>query len=181
VHRLGWTGSNFPAQQWRSASLRAGIVALTIAICLLAAPVTQAAEKGLPVPRFVTLRSNQVNVRTGPGEQYPIEWVFTRKSMPVEIVAEFQNWRKIRDVDGTEGWVYERMVAGRRTVIVRGQVRALYDEPRPDAGIVARAEPGVIATLLECQATWCRVETGGVKGWLHRDEIWGVYPDEVIQ
>jgi SH3-like domain-containing protein len=148
---------------------------------LLAGSPLRAAEKALPVPRFVTLRSDQVNVRTGPGEQYPIDWVFTRKSMPVEIVAEFKTWRKIRDVDGTEGWVYERMVAGRRTVLVRGQVRALHDKPRADSDIVARAEPGVIATLLECDAAWCRVETDGVRGWLGRDEIWGVYPDEVIQ
>ena len=155
---------------------------MLISAALLLAPLPlKAAEKGLPVPRFVTLRSNQVNVRTGPGEQYPIEWVFTRKSMPVEIIAEFQNWRKIRDVDGTEGWVYERMVAGRRTVIIRGQVRVLYDQPRVDSDVVARAEPGVIATLLECQAAWCRVETSSVKGWLRRDEIWGVYPNEVIQ
>jgi SH3-like domain-containing protein len=181
VFRLGWTGPNFSARQWRYASLRAGFAALISALLILAALPLQAAEKNLPVPRFVTLRSDQVNVRTGPGEQYPIDWVFTRKSMPVEIVAEFKTWRKIRDVDGTEGWVYERMVAGRRTVLVRGQVRTLRDQPRIDADIVARAEPGVIAALLECQAAWCRVETGGVKGWLRRDEIWGVYPDEVIQ
>jgi SH3-like domain-containing protein len=155
-------------------------VLLSGGMLLVGAPL-RAAEKALPVPRFVTLRSDQVNVRTGPGEQYPIDWVFTRKSMPVEIVAEFKTWRKIRDVDGTEGWVYERMVAGRRTILVRGQVRALHDKPRVDAEIVARAEPGVIATLLECDAAWCRVETDGVRGWLRRDEIWGVYPNEVIQ
>jgi SH3-like domain-containing protein len=155
-------------------------LALALALALTAAPAG-AAEKNLPVPRFVTLRSDQVNLRTGPGEQYPIDWVFTRKNMPVEIVAEFKVWRKIRDVDGTEGWVHERMVAGRRSVLVRGQLRMLRRRPEADSDVVARAEPGVIAGLIECQPAWCRVEAAGVKGWLRRDEIWGVYPDEVVQ
>jgi SH3-like domain-containing protein len=181
VHRFCWIRWNFPALRWRRALPRAVLAVVMSGVALLAALPLQAAEKLLPVPRFVTLRSDQVNVRTGPGEQYPIDWVFTRKSMPVEIVAEFKTWRKIRDVDGTEGWVYERMVTGRRTILVRGQVRALHEQPRTDAEIVARAEPGVIATLIECDGAWCRVETGGIKGWLRRDEIWGVYPDEVVQ
>ncbi|MDB5405706.1 MAG: hypothetical protein JWL84_618 [Rhodospirillales bacterium] len=146
----------------------------------LAGPVG-AAEKSLPVPRFVTLRSDQVNLRTGPGERYPIDWVLTRRNMPVEIVAEFDNWRKIRDFEGTTGWVQERMVTGRRTVIVRDQVRSLRDKPAGDGAIVARAEAGVIAKLLECNPGWCRIEATGVAGWLKREEIWGVYPHEVVQ
>ncbi len=149
---------------------------------LLAMLPAQAADKStLPVPRFVTLRSDKVNVRTGPGEQYPIDWVFTRKDMPVEIVAEFNHWHRIRDIEGTEGWVQERMVTGKRAVIVRGQQRVLRERPSGDAAIVARAEPGVIAKLLECQPGWCRVEAAAVSGWLKREEIWGVYPGEVIQ
>jgi SH3-like domain-containing protein len=164
-----------PTPRQRLAVAAAGLVAL---LTLLPA---QAADKSLPVPRFVTLRSDKVNVRTGPGEQYPIDWVFTRKDMPVEIVAEFNHWHRIRDVEGTEGWVQERMVTGKRAVIVRGQQRALRERPSGEAAIVARAEPGVIARLLECQQGWCRVEASGVNGWLKREEIWGVYPGEVIQ
>ena len=154
---------------------------LTIFVALLAALPVLAADKNLPVPRFVSLRSDKVNVRTGPGEQYPIDWVFTRKDMPVEIVAEFNHWHRIRDIEGTEGWVQERMVTGKRAVIVRGQQRALRERPSSDAAVTARAEPGVIAKLVECQPAWCRVEAGGVGGWLRREEIWGVYPGEVIQ
>jgi len=166
----------FSSARRRLVAPAAGLLAL---LTLLPA---QAADKtALPVPRFVTLRSDKVNVRTGPGEQYPIDWVFTRKDMPVEIVAEFNHWHRIRDVEGTEGWVQERMVTGKRAVIVRGQQRVLRDRPAGDAAIVARAEPGVIAKLLECQPVWCRVEAGGVSGWLKRDEIWGVYPGEVVQ
>lgn len=154
---------------------------LTILVAFLAAMPALAADKNLPVPRFVSLRSDKVNVRTGPGEQYPIDWVFTRKDMPVEIVAEFNHWHRIRDVEGTEGWVQERMVTGKRAVIVRGQQRTLREQPSSDAAVTARAEPGVIAKLIECQPAWCRIEAGGVGGWLRREEIWGVYPGEVIQ
>lgn len=161
--------------------VRAAAAILLLYAALMLVQPAGAAEKGLPVPRFVTLRADQVNLRTGPGERYPIDWVFTRKNMPVEIVAEFENWRKIRDVDGTEGWVHEHMVTGRRAIIVRGQIRAIRDRPQSDAVVVARAEPGVIAKLLECDPVWCKVDTGGVSGWLQRDEIWGVYPNEVIQ
>jgi SH3-like domain-containing protein len=152
-----------------------------IAVALAFATPVVAAEKGLPVPRFVTLRSDQVNLRSGPGDRYPIEWVLTRRNMPVEIVAEFDTWRKIRDFDGTVGWVQERMVTGRRNVIVRDQVRSLRDKPASDAPVVARAEAGVIAKLIECNPDWCRIEANGVAGWLKRNEIWGVYPQEVVQ
>ncbi len=154
---------------------------LALLILVAAAAPASAADKALPVPRFVALRSDKVNVRTGPGDQYPIDWVYQRKDLPVEIVAEFQNWRKIRDADGTVGWVHERMVTGRRSVVVRGQVRALHDEPKPESATVARVEPGVIAKLLQCEPLWCRIEASGVAGWLRRDEIWGVYPNETIQ
>jgi SH3-like domain-containing protein len=172
----------FPSHDQRvPASYLHRIGVLTILVALLAAIPALAADKNLPVPRFVSLRSDKVNVRTGPGEQYPIDWVFTRKDMPVEIVAEFNHWHRIRDVEGTEGWVQERMVTGKRAVIVRGQQRALRERPSSDAAVTARAEPGVIAKLIECQPAWCRIEAGGVGGWLRREEIWGVYPGEVIQ
>jgi SH3-like domain-containing protein len=164
-----------PSTRW----LRRAVGMLALAAALAGA--VQAAEKNLPVPRFVTLRSDQVNLRTGPGDRYPIDWVLTRRNMPVEIVAEFSNWRKIRDFDGATGWVQERMVTGRRNVIVRGQIRSLRDQPASDAAVIARAEAGVIAKLLECNPDWCRIEANSVAGWLKREEVWGVYPKEVVQ
>lgn len=151
-----------------------------LALLAAIAPAALAGENAAPVPRFVALRSDKVNMRTGPGAQYPIEWVYQRKDLPVEIVGEFDNWRKIRDAEGTEGWVHERMVTGRRSVLVEGKIRALYDRPEAASRVVARAEPGVIAKLLACDPGWCRVEVGSVAGWLPRDEIWGVYPGEHI-
>jgi SH3-like domain-containing protein len=137
-------------------------------------------EAALPVPRFVSLHSEKVNLRTGPGDRYPIEWVLTRKDMPVEVVQQFEHWRRIRDWEGTQGWVHERMLGGKRDVIVKGGIRTLYTRPDPRSGAVARAEPGVVAKLLECQGTWCRVDAGEATGWVQRTDVWGVYPDEML-
>jgi SH3-like domain-containing protein len=103
-----------------------------------------------------------------------------KKGLPVEIVQEFDVWRKIRDSQGSEGWVHQRMVTGARSVIVAGAVRILHADADAAAPAVARVEPGVVARLLECHASWCRVEAQGIKGWLARAEVWGVYPDEIV-
>jgi len=153
------------------------------AACLFVAPVATAAENdtGQKLPRFVSLRSDQVNLRVGPGENYPIQWVLTRKEMPVEITKEFENWRMIRDWQGTEGWVHERMLTGKRAVVIKGGIRTLHRQPDVAAPPVARAEPGVIAKLLECRADWCRVDAADHTGWVQRGDLWGVYPGEVLQ
>ncbi len=137
-----------------------------------------AAEKS--VPRFASLRADEVNLRTGPGERYPIDWVLTRKGMPVEVLAEFDVWRKIRDAEGSEGWVHQRMLVASRNVVVEGGIRTLHAEPDAASPAVARAEPGVIGRLIECRGRWCYVEAKGTKGWLERSEIWGVYADEAV-
>ncbi len=145
-------------------------------------PPASGAENGPEpkLPRFVSLRSDDINLRIGPGQTYPIEWVLTRKDMPVEIVKQFQNWRMVRLWQNNNGWILDRMVTGERHVIVDGAVRTLYR--RPDAGseIVARAEPGVVAKLLECQGDWCRISAGGYRGWLQRRDVWGVLPGETV-
>jgi SH3-like domain-containing protein len=155
------------------------VPALAVMLVLfLAAPAARALEKENPVHRYATLRSEEVNLRTGPGERYPIEWVLKRKGMPVEVVSEFDVWRKIRDWKGTEGWVHERMVTSARTAIVKGQRRILRSDP--DGAAVAGLDPGVIGRLLECRGAWCRLDVDGTRGWLHRAELWGVDADETI-
>mgnify|MGYP001806504134 CR=1 FL=1 len=133
---------------------------------------------GLPVPRYVALRSGEVNVRTGPGVRYPVEWVFLRKEMPVEITAEFDTWRRIRDWEGAEGWVHQSMLVGRRNVVVVGDIRALRKSGEAGAAVVARAEPGVIGGLQRCEREWCEVDLAGYRGWVRRAEVWGVYEHE---
>jgi len=173
-----------------SAAARLGL-ALALA-ALLAAPAasapqpagaaeTRGPETGLPMPRFVSARANKVNVRTGPGQRYPVEWVYLRRSMPFEVTAEFGHWRRVRDWQGAEGWVHGRMLSGRRTVVVTDKRRTLRREARAEARAEAFAEPGVIGELLECEVAWCRVDLRGHRGWLRRGEFWGAYPGEIIE
>ena len=138
---------------------------------------------GLPLPRFVSLRANEVNLRTGPGVQYPIDWVFRRQNLPVEIIAEFKTWRKIRDWQGEQGWIHQSMVAGKRTVIITGNTRRLRSKANAKSKSVARIENYVIGNLLSCPGAegWCRVEVDGFKGWLRRVEFWGVHRNESLE
>ena len=160
------------------------IVLLAAVLLGGAAPAPAAeGESGLPLPRFVSIRADEVNLRIGPGIQYPVDWVYLRKSLPVEIVAEFQTWRKIRDWQGTQGWVHQSMLSGHRGIIVTGKLRTLRKKANVKGAVVARAEPGVVGKLLKCAAGsgWCRVEIDGFKGWLRRVEFWGAYTDELVE
>jgi SH3-like domain-containing protein len=140
-----------------------------------------AGRTGLPLPRFVSLRSAEVNVRTGPGTRYPIEWVYQRRGMPVEIVDEFDTWRRIRDWQGTEGWVHQSMVQGQRGILVTGKRRTLHRRPEPDSPGVALIDAGVIGVLTRCQERACEVTVDGFTGWLERDTFYGLYPGEKVE
>jgi len=146
------------------------------------AAAQQRKGSGLPLPRFASLRSDEVNVRTGPGSRYPVDWVFKRKSMPVEIVAEYENWRKIRDWQGASGWVHQSLLTGKRSFIVPAKTASLYKTPATSAEVVAKLEPEVMGEIRSCSGDWCRVRVsnGGVSGWLERTAFWGVYKSEPI-
>jgi SH3-like domain-containing protein len=158
------------------------VALLTAGPALGADPAVSAQRKGsgLPIPRFATLKSDEVNVRAGPGPRYPIDWVFKRKGMPVEIVAEFENWRKIRDWQGASGWVYQGLLTGKRSFIVPSKTANLYKTPAVAAEVVAKLEPEVMGEIRSCSGDWCRVKVSGVSGWLERTEMWGVYKSEPI-
>lgn len=147
------------------------------------ADADNAEVSGLPVPRFVSLRTDPINLRSGPGLQYPVEWVYHRRHLPVEVVKEFDTWRRIRDPDGTEGWVHQSMIAGHRTGIVRGTAQALHRGDGDDNAAIATLEAGVVVNIQRCPAgsLSCRVEVNGLQGWLKRDQIWGVYPTETVE
>ena len=127
-----------------------------------------------PLPYFGALRADKVNLRAGPGDRYPIEWVYVRRDWPVEVIAHFDHWRRVRDWEGTEGWVHEKMITQQREVIINGGIRALRQSPDPNAPLVARAEPGVMAKLDECRGDWCRIAAGETVGWVQRSDLWGV-------
>jgi SH3-like domain-containing protein len=143
---------------------------------------SQRKGSGLPLPRFASLRSDEVNVRTGPGTRYPVDWVFKRKGMPVEIVAEYENWRKIRDWQGASGWVHQSLLTGKRSFIIAAKPASLHKTPAAAAEVVAKLEPEVMGEIRSCSGDWCRVRVsnGGVSGWLERTAFWGVYKSEPI-
>lgn len=157
---------------------------LTFSVAILVnSAIAQTNGSGLPLPRFVSLRAAEVNMRTGPGVQYPVEWVYRRQALPMEVIAEYGTWRKVRDWQGTQGWVHQSMLAGRRALIVTGKVRTLRSRPTVKSAPVAKLEPGVIGRLVECPSdgAWCRIEASGRAGWLRRVEFWGAYRSEALE
>lgn len=143
---------------------------------------TQGRVTGLQLPRFAALRSDEVNLRVGPSTTAPAEWTYHRRDLPVQIVDEQQLWRKIRDMDGTTGWVHSSTLTGRRTFVVRGEEQVLRRRPDPEAQPMARLRGGVIGRLRSCAAdsTWCEAQVGEYRGWIQRSAVWGVMPDEPI-
>jgi SH3-like domain-containing protein len=153
---------------------------VVLAAALAAASAAFAASER-EMPRFVSIRAEKAHLRTGPGTRYPVEWVYTRRDMPVEVVAEFDAWRQVRDWQGTTGWMHSSVLSARRSVIVSGAtVHSLMREPRADAQEIAKLEPGVIAKLIGCNEGWCRIEVSSFRGWLERGQFWGVRDGERI-
>jgi SH3-like domain-containing protein len=137
---------------------------------------------GPVIPRFASVRSNEANLRTGPGTRYPIEWVFRRPGLPVEIIAKDDEdmWRRVRDSDGAEGWVHKSELSGKRTGVVTGGMRNLLGDKDDAAPVVAHVEAGAVGQILSCAGNWCRFKFDTVKGYLHKSDFWGAYLDEVI-
>jgi SH3-like domain-containing protein len=142
-------------------------------------------KSGLPVPRFVSLKPDRVNVRSGPNRDHEVTWVYTRAGLPVEITAESENWRRIRDWEGAEGWVYHSMLSGRRTAIVKAKQNdglvPLLAKPVANAEVVARLQTGVFAAVKQCTGSWCRITGSGFDGWIAQERLWGVYPSEIVE
>ena len=142
------------------------------------APATPAPK----LPRFESLRSNEVRLRIGPGMQFKIDWVYKRAELPVEIEREFGLWRAIRDPDGQQGWVHQATLSSRRSFIVRGADATLRDDPDDKAAPVAILKPGVIGRIRSCKkdSDWCQVLVADHSGYLRRTQFWGTLPNEEI-
>jgi SH3-like domain-containing protein len=137
-------------------------------------------RSGLPVPRFASLRAERAYLRRGPGREYPVTWVFVRPGVPLEILYEWNMWRKVRDADGTEGWMDRAMLSTTRTLQIRRETRSLHARPDLASPIVLRAEPGVAMRITMCAERWCRVEADGRSGYLLREHGFGTYANEPI-
>ena len=138
------------------------------------------AVTNLPLPRYVSLKTGEGNARRGPGLTHRIDWVFTRAGMPLKITAEFENWRRVEDVDGLGGWVHYSLLSGVRSVIVKGDMVDFHTMARADTAVSFRAEAGVVAKILNCEDDWCRVQVDGNRGWAPASALWGVEPGEKI-
>lgn len=141
---------------------------------------------GLQLPRFVSLKSNRVNVRKGPSTEHAVAWVFSRAGLPVEVVAEFEHWRQIRDSEGSEGWVFHALLSGRRTALVMPWVKdtqaiTLYRRASSSSEAVAQLEPGVLGSVHKCTGTWCSFTVGSYTGWIEQERLWGVYRGEELE
>lgn len=134
----------------------------------------------LPLPRYVSLRSSKINVRRGPGLDYRKDWVFRRSGLPVRVIEEYGDWRRIVDKDDAGGWVYHAMITGRRTVLITGTDVRFRENPIETAEVTAQAEQGVVARLRACELAWCEVEAEGHRGWVPKDAIWGVDAEEIF-
>lgn len=133
----------------------------------------------LPMPRYVSLKASEANVRRGPSLSHRIDWVFKRRDMPLRVVGEFSHWRRVVDRDGMGGWVHYSLLSGNRTVIVDSDMLTLRNRPAPQAREVAIVELGVIADLGECNPTWCQINAAGYRGWVPKTALFGVGADEL--
>mgnify|MGYP001766827721 CR=1 FL=1 len=136
---------------------------------------------GQPLPRFVSLKGEEGNARRGPGLTHRIDWVFTRPGMPLKITAEYENWRRVEDQEGAGGWVHYVLLSPTRTVLITLDMAEMHANPDGASQVVAQAELGVVAKILDCGGDWCRLSAGGEKGWVEKAAIWGVLPDEIIE
>ena len=166
------------------AALALSLLALGPAAARNASPLTKGPVSGLPVPRFVSLKADRVNVRSGPNRDQDVRWVYTRAGMPVEIIAEFENWRHIRDWEGADGWVYHSLLSGKRTAVVvpnlKDQLVPLYASADKESRVVAKLQGGVLGALESCTGIWCELRGKNFDGWVRQDRLWGAYPNEKV-
>ena len=139
---------------------------------------------GLPVPRFVSLKADRVNMHIGPAKTYEVKWLYQRAGLPVEVTAEFENWRRIRDADGAEGWVYHSLLSGRRAGMVTAKAAdelvPVHGKPDLESAVTARLERGVVGMVKRCNDGWCAISGRGFDGWIRQVRLWGVYPNEKV-
>ena len=166
---------------------RAGILAFAGLVLAGSAAFAGGGEitSGLSIPRFVSIKTDRVNVRGGPDKEHDVAWIYTRVGWPVEITAEFENWRRIRDSDGTEGWVYHSLLSGKRTAVVQLKAKTdlapLHAKPDAQSPLTAQLQSGVLGSIKSCNGLWCRLVGEGFDGWIEQNRLWGVYPDEKIE
>lgn len=168
--------------------LTLGLVTILLPIESMAQSATKGAS-GLPIPRFVSLKAKRVNMRVGPGQNFKVAWLYTRAGIPMEIIQEYDNWRRVRDLDGTEGWVFHSLLSGERSAVAAPWMRGkealthinVYKKATENSALTAKLEPGVVAQIEQCTGDWCEINVEKVSGWISQSELWGAYPGEAFK
>jgi len=160
---------------------RLGSTLIAIWIACGAAAAERGPVTGLAIPRYVSLKASEANVRRGPGLTHRIDWIYKRRGMPLRVTAEFGHWRRVEDRDGAGGWMHYSLLSGVRTVLVEQDSLDMIARPDPEAPVIARLEAGVIARLSECGPEWCALTAGGHDGWAPKTALWGVGTDEIVE
>ena len=192
MHRNATRTANSMKKKYYNASLlliRFGLLTMLGCGALMSAPLMAIAQEakltvrgsGLPVPRFVSLKFNKANLRSGPGSEYPVLWQYRQAGLPLLVDAEFGVWRKVRDADGTTGWMHGAGLSLRRMAFIHDGMAKIYQQDSSESGVVAVAEKNALLELESCPKNWCRVTTDTVKGWIQRTKIWGVLKDESLK
>jgi SH3-like domain-containing protein len=187
--RRGAFRKDFGMTIWLRENGRRDVLAALLALALVGVgpgfaepvgPIT-----GLPLPRYASLKTDRVNLREGPSKDHATLWVYQRAGLPVEITAEFEIWRKVRDSEGSEGWVLHSLLSGRRTALVGSGTKArdfkIFAKPLPGADVVATLQSGVIANVKSCDGSWCSIFGDGFNGYIEQVALWGVYPNEKVE
>ena len=162
-----------------------GVMLATILGVMATATIAQEAEArgpvtGFPLPRYVSIQASEAFARRGPSRSHRIDWVFQRRNMPMQVVAEHEHWRRVIDRDGAGGWMHYSLLSGVRTAIVEVELLNLHARPDPSAQVNAQLSMGVVAELRECQLEWCELTAGGYRGWARKGAYWGVEPQDVF-
>ena len=154
---------------------------LFLLLILLIASSNIYGKSGLPIPRFASIKSNKVFARSGPGHDYPIQWIFTKSGEPIEIFAEFEQWRRIRDKYGDEGWVHQNMLSGKRYVVIIGDLsREMHKKNNIKSKVIAKLSVDLRCILKKSEERWCYLDCKGIKGWVPKEHLWGVYFKEKL-
>jgi SH3-like domain-containing protein len=159
--------------------LVAGIVSSIVAVSAVYAQDLRGPVTNLPLPRYVSMKAAEGNVRRGPSLTHRIDWVFKRRNMPLEVTAEYGHWRRVQDRDGAGGWVHYALLSGSRTVLIEQDMLPVHARPDEKTPITAAFELGVVARLNDCNLDWCQITAGGYKGWARKEHLWGVASDEI--
>ena len=155
------------------------IAALGLAGCIAAgaqaaAPAERQTPSGYPVPRYIILKFPKVNARAGPGEDHKLRFVYRTRGLPLQVVAETSEWRRVCDPEGQVTWVHKRVTDGRRNVInMSDRPAPLYRSPKPGAEPAAYLNVRALAGLVRCEKGWCKVKTAGASGWVREGALWG--------